>query len=170
MQKSFVGFLLGAEKALIVVLFAVMTLASILQVLNRNIFHFTIGWTEEVARYCMVWVALLGTEVGLRIGGQMSIQAFTSRLKGKWRKAAAVTADLTVLVFCAIVIWYSADLMRVQIQNGQVSTALKIPMTIPYGAMLFTFTAMGIGQAHRMYRHLTGEDGSGTGSSGANSR
>lgn len=157
MHKPFVSFILRGEKALIVFLFALMTLVSIFQVLNRNIFHFTIGWTEEIARYCQVWVALLGTQIGLRLGSQMSIQVLTERLKGVPAKIVTVIADMIVLIFCGIVVWHSIDLMRVQIMNGQVSTALKMPMTIPYAAMLFCFLAMSVGQLCRICRHLVGE-------------
>ncbi len=64
-MKSVVDRLVWVEKALIVALFTLMTAVSVFQVVNRNIFHYPIGWTEEVARYCQVWLALLGTGVGL---------------------------------------------------------------------------------------------------------
>lgn len=157
MQKALNGLLL-AEKALTVAVFALMTAVSVFQVVNRNILHYPIGWTEEVARYCQVWLALLGTQIGLRSGGQMAIQVLTGRLKGVPARIVGIAADLIILAFCVIVVVFSLDLMAVQVANGQVSSALKLPMTIPYAAMPFCFTVMSLSQLVRIYRHVIGEE------------
>ncbi len=155
-MRKFHETLLFGEKALTVAMFTLMSAVSIFQVINRNILHMPIGWTEEIARYCQVWLALLGTQIGLRTGGQMSIQVLTSRLKGATGKLVAIVADLVILAFCLVVVGYSLDLMMVQIANGQLSSALKLPMTIPYAAMPFCFTIMSLSQMHRLYQHFAG--------------
>ena len=50
------------EDIILVATFVVMVLAAFGQVLNRNIFHAGIAWFEELARYCMIYMALLATE------------------------------------------------------------------------------------------------------------
>ena len=155
-MQTIIRSLSMGEKVLTVAFFLLMTLAAIFQVVNRNIFHFSIGWSEEVARYCQVWLALLGTQIGLRTGGQMAIEVLTSRLKGGLAKAVAIIADVVILCFCLTVVYYSLDLMLVQIENGQVSSALNIPMTIPYAAMPFCFIVMSLSQLHRLFGRLAG--------------
>ena len=47
------------EDFILVATFTVMVLASFAQVVNRNIIHAGVSWLEELARYCMVYMALL---------------------------------------------------------------------------------------------------------------
>lgn len=157
MNKLLNGLLL-AEKTMTVAVFTLMAVVSVFQVVNRNILYYPIGWTEEIARYSQVWLALLGTQIGLRSGGQMAIQVLTSRLKGVPGKAVNILADVIILAFCLTVVSYSLDLMRVQIANGQVSSALKLPMTVPYAAMPFCFSVMSLSQLFRIYQHIVGEE------------
>ena len=62
--------------------FMVMVAASFAQVVNRNIFKLPISWFDEASVYCMVYMVLLGTEVGLRDGTQVAVTAVVDRLKG----------------------------------------------------------------------------------------
>lgn len=55
--------------------FAVMVICYFISVVNRNIIKLSVPWTEELALYCMVYMALLGMEVGLRDGTQVSVTA-----------------------------------------------------------------------------------------------
>ena len=56
------------ERALIILL-AAMAVAVFLQVLFRYLLHLPLFWTEEFARYCLVWASLLGAAVALKRGG-----------------------------------------------------------------------------------------------------
>ena len=70
------------EDFILVATFTVMVLASFAQVVNRNIIHAGVSWLEELARYCMVYMALLATEAGLRDNTQISITAITDKIHG----------------------------------------------------------------------------------------
>ena len=63
-MKKLFQYLQKAEDGIMIGTFAVMVLASFAQVLNRNIFHLGISWFEELARYCMVYMALIAAEAG----------------------------------------------------------------------------------------------------------
>ncbi len=71
----------------------------------------------------------------------------------------ALLADGIILAFCLIVLAYALDLMLVQLRNGQVSSALKLPMTIPYAAMPVCFAVMSLTQARKMCSSLFGRSG-----------
>ena len=71
------------ERILISALFAVMVLAVFSQVVNRNIFKLEIGWFEEVARACMVYIILFAAEIGLRDHSQLNIDSLVRRLPPK---------------------------------------------------------------------------------------
>jgi TRAP-type transport system small permease protein len=62
-----------------VLLFVVMTLIIWVQVFYRFILGGGIAWSEEIAKYLMVWMALLGSSVLLREGKHIAINYFISK-------------------------------------------------------------------------------------------
>lgn len=138
MKKIFSG-LQKLEDFVLVLTFVIMILVSFAQVVNRNIFHAGISWFEEMARYCMVYMALLATEAGLRDNTQISITAITDKLHGVVRKWVQVLSKLVVVIFSAICFFASFQILETQLSSGQVSPGLHLPMVIPYCALPLSF-------------------------------
>ena len=63
--------------------FVIMVVCYFISVVNRNFIKGSMPWTEELALYCMVYMALIGTELGLRDGTQVSVTALTEKLDRK---------------------------------------------------------------------------------------
>lgn len=145
-MKKLFQYLQKAEDGIMIGTFAVMVLASFAQVLNRNIFHMGISWFEELARYCMVYMALIAAEAGLRDGTQISITALTDKLKGGTKKAVQIFAKLVVVVFSATVFVTSFKLLWMQNVSHQMSPGLRIPMLIPYFAITLSFAIITVVQ------------------------
>ena len=73
-----------------IVAFVAMVAAYFVAVVNRNFIKASMPWTEEVAMYSMIYMALLGTEVGLRDGTQVAVTAIIVIIvRGCTRRAAA---------------------------------------------------------------------------------
>lgn len=138
MKKIFSG-LQKLEDFVLVLTFAIMILVNFAQVVNRNIFHAGISWFEEMARYCMVYMALLATEAGLRDNTQISITAVTDRLHGPVRKWVQVLSKTVVVVFSAVCFVTSFQILETQLSSGQVSPGLHLPMVVPYCALPLSF-------------------------------
>ena len=69
------------------------------QVVNRNIIHAGVSWLEELARYCMVYMALLATEAGLRDNTQISITAITDKIHGMTGRVVRIISKAVVAIF-----------------------------------------------------------------------
>lgn len=138
-MKNIVKLLKHAEELLLVITFSIMVLSSFGQVINRNLIGAGISWFEELSRYCMVYMALLAAEIGLRDGTQIAVTALTERLPQRVEASLAVIARLIVTAFSGIVFFSSFDLIRVQILSNQVSPAMKLPMVVPYMALPLSF-------------------------------
>ena len=78
-----INYLQKAEDVIIVLTFVVMTLSAFLQVCNRNITKIPVTGFEELSKYCMIYMVLLGTEMGLRDGTQIAVTALQDKLKSK---------------------------------------------------------------------------------------
>ena len=146
-MKKILDVLTKIENFIMAAAFMVMVAASFAQVVNRNIFKLPISWFDEASVYCMVYMVLLGTEVGLRDGTQVAVTAVVDRLKGNAKILAQLLAKAVVVIFSAGVFLGGMKLTDIQIRTGQVSAALGIPMTIPYGAMVISFAMITLVQS-----------------------
>ena len=138
-MRKILAFLQKAENFVLAASFIVMTLAAFAQVVNRNLIGAGISWFEELARYCMVYMALLGTEIGLRDGTQISITAVIDRFKGVPREVVLIAGKAIVVAFSAMVFYTSFTPIGKQIKFGQLSPGLEIPMYVPYAALPLSF-------------------------------
>ena len=146
-MKKTLQFLQALEKWIIVIAFAIMVIACFIQVVNRNIFRIPVSGFEEAAKYSMVYMVLLGTELGLRDGTQISIQGVVDKLPLKARKIIRVLARIIVIVFAAVMTKSGWAMVMKQAKIGQSSPGLGIPMYIPYFALVLGFGLITIVQS-----------------------
>lgn len=159
-MKKIVGTYIFVESAICIGAFILMVSMVFLQVVNRNIFHVSsIDWTEEVARYSMIWMALFGTQIGLRHGKQMSVEFFTNYLPERYIKYIDFFADFCCFAFALVTCFYSYKVLVVQSRSGQTSAALDIPMVYMYASVSVSFCIMTIGKAIEMISYfVTGQN------------
>jgi len=77
----------------------VMTLTVIVQVFLRYIFSFSLSWSEEVARYLMIWVAFLGGSLALQKGLHIGVELFLVRVSSKTRRWVSILSKMFILIF-----------------------------------------------------------------------
>ena len=146
-MKKILEKLTMMENFIMIATFAVMVCASFAQVVNRNIFKLPISWFDEAAIYCMIYMVLIGTEVGLRDGTQIAVTALVDKLHGRGRTLIQLIAKIGLVFFAAVVFVGSIQLMAIQNRTGQVSAALNLPMSVPYFAMVLSFGMITLVQA-----------------------
>lgn len=127
------------EDMIMVVTFVIMVVSCFAQVVNRNIFKVPVSGFEEAAKYSMVYMVLLGTEMGLRDGTQISVTAVVDMLKGTAKKIVMIISKGIVVLVSAALFYQSIGLVQRQIISGQTSPGLQIPMSIPYFALVLSF-------------------------------
>lgn len=145
-MKKILKFLQGIENIIMLVTFAIMVFASFAQVVNRNFLKLPITWFEEAAVYSMIYMVLIGTEIGLRDGTQVAVTAVVDKLGGKFRSFIEIISKAIVVIFSATIFYSSMGMLQMQIRTGQTSPALKLPMSIPYAAITVSFGIIAIVQ------------------------
>lgn len=138
-MKSALKKLQYIENLIIVVSFAVMVTCSFLSVVNRNFIKLSIPWFDELSTFAMIYMALLGTEAGLRDGSQIAVTALVNKFNGISRAILQIIAKTVVTGFSAVVLYYSCHMAAIQASSGQLTAALHIPMAIPYFALVISF-------------------------------
>jgi len=93
-------------------------------------------WSEELARFLLVWVALLGGAVAFRTKAHLGVDYFANQLHPDARKLTAVVAHLVVLFFAAAVLLLGgASVVREALALEQTTPALGWKMGYVYLAL-----------------------------------
>ncbi|MBN1847896.1 MAG: TRAP transporter small permease [Deltaproteobacteria bacterium] len=129
-------------EGLLIISLSAMTIAVFLQVLFRYVVHLPLFWTEEFARYCLIWASLLGASIALKKKQHIAVTFLMERLPTGLAFKLTFMAKVSVAIILAVMIW--GGIRLVMITSSQISPALRIPMAIPYlalplgsGVMLF---------------------------------
>lgn len=146
-MKKFIKVLTNIENGIMVATFATMVICSFAQVVNRNFFKLPISWFDEASTYCMVYMALIGTELGLRDGTQIAVTALVDKLKGKSKQIVEIIAKIVVLIFSSTILISAFKMVGKQIETGQTSAALGLSMAVPYAALVISFIMIVLVQA-----------------------
>jgi TRAP-type C4-dicarboxylate transport system permease small subunit len=76
-----------------------MTVVVILGVFFRYVLQSPLSWSEEVARYLMIWAASLAISIGIMRREHLGITFLISRIPPSAQKYAAVLVNVAVLWF-----------------------------------------------------------------------
>lgn len=123
----------------LVISFVVMTIAIFAQVVNRNIFKIPVSGFEEVAKYCMIYMVMLGTELGLRDGTQIAVTSVIDKFHGVNRRVCYIVAKVIVILFSGVMFLSGVSMVSKQAQTGQTTPGLGLPMTVPYFSLVLGF-------------------------------
>lgn len=91
-------------------------------------------WTEELARYFMVWTVFVGAALGARLGVHVGLEAVVNLFPAKVTRAVCLVVGFISLVFCLLLCYYSVSMVGQIAGRGQLSPAMEIPMTWVYAA------------------------------------
>lgn len=133
------------EMAVFVIISA-MALDVLIEVVFRYVLLLPLFWTEEFARYCLVWSSLLAAAIALKRGQHIAVTFLAEKFPARTRMAAALGGDILVAAMVAIVFW--GGIFLVIMTRHQLSPAMRLPMSLPY-------MAIPIGAAVMLFHVLT---------------
>jgi len=123
-------------EVLVMVVMAVLVLDVLWQVFTRLVLKNPSTWTEELAIFMLVWVALLGAAVALGRGAHLGIDYFVGKLPLRARLATEVLVFFFVAAFSLLVMVVGGiDLVASNLELGQESPALRVNMGYVYLAV-----------------------------------
>lgn len=115
-----------------VCLLSVMVVVISAQIMMRFILGSSIGWSEELARYCFIWLVFIGISYGVKKQRHISIDAIYRLLKGKQRVILQMIVNMLFLTFAVILLIYGGKISIQIYQWGQISPALQLNMGLVY--------------------------------------
>ncbi len=136
MKKKFLYFIKNFELVTAAAMLMFMSFVIILQVIMRFVFHNSLAWSEELARYLFVWITYLGTSYAVTAEKHMRVDAFVSIFPKKIQFYLHIFSDVACLIFFGIVAYCSLGLVTTFMQTGQMAASIKIPTWILYASVL----------------------------------
>lgn len=128
------------EEVFLVLFSAIMVAVIFLQVVMRQLDN-SLSWTEELARYCFIWLVYIGISYGVKKDRHIKVDVMLLVLKNKGKIILTIIANLLFIVFAIFVIRYGFDIAMQLLSFGQKSPANQIPMGLIY---LATPVGMGL--------------------------
>jgi len=113
-------------------LLAIMLIVSVVEVFRRYLLNTTYAGSEEVVRFCLVWVSFVGGAVGFRHGGLVLFNLGVDRLPKKTKAIVSLFANTSILLFCTYMLGKAWTYTFTSSVSRQVAIGLGIPMKIPY--------------------------------------
>ncbi|HHV39726.1 MAG TPA: TRAP transporter small permease [Tepidimicrobium sp.] len=124
-------------------------------VIFRYVFRSALFWTEELARYMMIWCAYLAMGMVVRDEDNVKVVFAVNLLPVKARGVINVLTQLIVGIFLVIMFWGSVKHMR--ILRLQTSPALGVSMVWPYLSVTIGSALMLIENVRLMFLYATGK-------------
>lgn len=123
-------------KWLLVFIMAAMTLNVLWQVFSRFILQDPSSITEELARYMLIWIGMLGAAY---VAGQkmhLAIDLLSTKLSGLKKSYLEIIIQLFIFLFSFFVMVIGGiRLVQITLSLNQISAALQIPLGYVYSVV-----------------------------------
>ena len=153
MTQAFKG-LEGLCRLLILVAFLLLSASVLLQVFARTFLSTAPVWTEELTRFCLIYIGALGAGLALRSGDMVNVDLLCESLPGGWPwRLRLVSAVLTALFAGGLL---AAAWQYTRVGLRQTAPSLGWRMDFLHVTMLILFVTLGLWALMRIFEMLTG--------------
>jgi len=112
---------------------AAMTLDVLWGVLTRYILGSQASWSEELARFLLIWIGILGAAYASGQKMHLAIDLLKPKLSLKGQRRLTVFINTLVILFAlTVMVIGGIRLIYITQTLGQLSAALRIPMALIY--------------------------------------
>ena len=119
------------EACFIVPLMFLMSIIIFIQVVMRYVFHSSLTWSEEMARYLFVWLVLITSTYAFGKREHMCISYLKDKLPLKGQRMVNILIEAITFFFAAAIMIYGG--VRISaMQMVQLDSVLKIPTGLIY--------------------------------------
>lgn len=123
---------------MLVILLSIMTIDVLWGVFTRYVMNSQSSWTDELARFLLIWISVLGAAYASGKRLHISIDLISVHLSDKNKKRLYIFVSLIILFFVFVVfIVGGMRYVYIAFKLGQLSAALQIPMGWVYAVFPF---------------------------------
>lgn len=112
------------------------------QVVLRYVFNYSLYWSEEVARYLIIWFIFIGSSIAVREKAHATVDLLLVYLPPLFKRILSILGSVIAIIFFVLIIQSGIQTIENVMQFNNVTPALGIPMYIPYLAIPVGSTLM----------------------------
>lgn len=148
-MKAFRNGLNKVMEILCSTILAAMVLVVLYQVFARKVLNNPNTVTEELVRFCLVWVSMLASAYVVGKKGHLCVTLLSDNLNEKGRRFLEIIVQVLFLLFAAVIMIYGGWQASL-VTMGQISPSLSIPMGYVYlavpvsGAIMLVYSLMNL--------------------------
>ncbi|NLK18932.1 MAG: TRAP transporter small permease [Synergistaceae bacterium] len=101
----------------------------------RYVFHNSLSWSEELARYVFLWQTWVGASFAVRLRRHLRVEMLADLLKGRARQWYELFIFLVWFAFSVFIAWQGSVMTAFLIKRWQVSAAMQIPIAWAYASV-----------------------------------
>jgi len=145
----------------LIFIISLMTINVLWQVFTRFVLHNPSSFTEELARYTLVWLGILGASY---VAGQkmhLAIDLLSHKLEGKSKLYLEIFIQVSIFFFSLVVMVIGGyRLVLITLSLNQISAALQVPLGYVYlvvpvsGALILFYSSYFIIEAVKKLKEL----------------
>ena len=99
-------------------------------IVARYFFNYALSWAEEVARYMMIWLVMLGAAMGVREGIHFRMEMVEHWVGPKLKTMLSLATQVVFGIIGFLLVWQG--IILVKLTNFQYATATQMPMSWVY--------------------------------------
>ena len=123
------------KPALVVLMVALVSAVS-WQVISRYVFSSPSSWTEEVARFLLIWIGVLGAAYAFRTGVHLGLDVLPKKLTGTAAQVLKMFTLLMLLIFAiGVLVIGGISLVSLTWELKQYSAVLGLPIALVYSVI-----------------------------------
>jgi C4-dicarboxylate transporter DctQ subunit len=123
------------EKWLITATYSYFCLIILVEVLRRYVFGATSVWGEMTARYAFVILVYVAVAAVARTRDHIRIDIVPKMLGPRGRLYLYLYFDCLYLILAVLVVWYSLQVMKLQVDTNTLMTGFDVNMAFAYAAL-----------------------------------
>lgn len=117
----------------VIILLSIMLLSVLWGVLTRYIFADQSSWTDELARFMLIWVSILGAAYISGKNAHIAIDLLPAKLSKKKKLVLEMITSAIISIFVFVIFLIGGiRYIYISLKLGQTSAALEIPMGYVY--------------------------------------
>ncbi len=145
---------------LVVVCLVAMVVMVFGNVVLRYGFNSGISISDEMSRYCFIWLTYIGAMVAMREKGHLGVDTLVRRLSLNGKRLCFFLSEILMLGCNGLFFWGTWQMHELQVTN--ISPVVGISMIWIYGIGYVTAVVMAVMNLEKLYLllagHLTEED------------
>ena len=123
-----------------------------LQFFTRYILNDSLAWTEEIARYGLIWITFLGAGIVVRRKLHIGVEVLLHFLPALPARVLLAGIDIITTAFLGLLAYFSVLIVeRMQVQR---MTVVDLSMSYVYGVIAFGCFLMLARQIQRVFRNM----------------